>query len=335
MGGPITKDECEFWLSKLQDTSMDLNKRATIASELRDNADATRDPAAFAVFLNTLIPPITAMLLDKGPPVTFHKETPEQRFRNTLLAFLQRLPRTEPLKPHESTLMSTALSLLKVENEENALLCIKIIIDGFRSHKEQTEQHVQPFLNLVKEMYANIKEVVEKEFGKANMTSGSDAMEGVESAAPLQPQVQTTTATTTATATPSTPSSAPATGAAQSNSKPGSTGPASSTVPTPNLTVLPHALRSPKVLTECPIAVVLIFQSFRQVMQGAMKDFYPLVMDSIALQPEPQRKAYKAAEEKGQVFTGVAEGIHNREMYTEIIKAQVKVGGTFDARMEF
>jgi len=31
--------------------------------------------------------------------------------------------------------MSTALSLLKVENEDNALLCIKIIIDGFRSHK--------------------------------------------------------------------------------------------------------------------------------------------------------------------------------------------------------
>lgn len=60
-------------------------------------------------------------------------------------------------------------------------------------------------------------------------------------------------------------------------------------------------------------------------MSGAMKDFYPLVMDSIALQPEPQRKAYQAAEEKGQIFTGVAEGIHNREMYTEIIKAQVKV----------
>lgn len=34
--------------------------------------------------------------------------------------------------------MSTALSLLKVENEDNALLCIKIIIDGFRSHKVST-----------------------------------------------------------------------------------------------------------------------------------------------------------------------------------------------------
>ncbi len=88
-----------------------------------------------------------------------------QKFRSTLLAFLQRLPHNETLKTHEPTLMTTALSLLKVENEENALLCIKIIIDGFRSHKDQTEQHVQPFLDLVKQMYSNMKTVVEKEFG--------------------------------------------------------------------------------------------------------------------------------------------------------------------------
>jgi len=152
-------------------------------------------------------------------------------------------------------------------------------------------------------------------------------MQGVESAAPIQPQSQpqtpaapTTTATTTAVAsTAKNPASAPF--------------PASTA---PKLTPLPHALKSPKVLTECPIAVVLIFQSFRQVMQGAMKDFYPLVMDSIALQPEPQRKAYQAAEEKGQIFTGVADGIHNREMYTEIIKAQVKVQpGLFIALHDF
>jgi transformation/transcription domain-associated protein len=84
--------------------------------------------------------------------------------------------------------MSTALKLLKVENEENALHCIKIIIDGFRSHKvrrlaavvgvtfadsthaengqEQTEVHVRPFLDLVKQMYANTRQVVEQEFGK-------------------------------------------------------------------------------------------------------------------------------------------------------------------------
>lgn len=208
--------------------------------------------------------------------------------------------------------MSTALHLLKVENEENALLCIKIIIDGFRSHKEQTEQYVQPFLDLVKQMYANTKSVVEKEFGKNAGSPGAgdeakpgEAMQGVEPTPPQQPiQNQPQGAAQGQAATP-----------ASTTAKP-----AAST----QAQLLPHALHSPKVLTECPIAVVLIFQSFKTVMENAMKDFYPLVMESIAIQPEPQRLAYAAAKEKGIIFTGVAEGIKNREMYTEVIKAQVK-----------
>lgn len=53
-------------------------KLRILASELRDNADATREPAVYAIFLNTLIPPITAMLLETGPPVVFFREPPEQ-----------------------------------------------------------------------------------------------------------------------------------------------------------------------------------------------------------------------------------------------------------------
>ena len=60
-------------------------------------------------------------------------------------------------------------------------------------------------------------------------------------------------------------------------------------------------------------------------MQQAMLDFYPLVMESIKIQPEPQRLAHAEAAEKGEIFVGVANGINNREVYAEIIKAQVKV----------
>ena len=60
-------------------------------------------------------------------------------------------------------------------------------------------------------------------------------------------------------------------------------------------------------------------------MQPAMLDFYPLVMESIKIQPEPQRIAHAEAKERGETFVGVAQGITNREMYAELIKAQVKV----------
>ena len=61
-------------------------------------------------------------------------------------------------------------------------------------------------------------------------------------------------------------------------------------------------------------------------MQPAMLDFYPLVMESINIQPEPQRLAHLEAKERGEIFVGVASGIINRDMYTELIRAQVKVG---------
>jgi transformation/transcription domain-associated protein len=90
----------------------------------------------------------------------------------------------------------------------------------------------------------------------------------------LQPQNQqpANTPTRQSTATPSTASTpqgkaGPAQGQGQAQAS-------SSTQ-----TILPHALFSPKVLTECPIAVVLIFQSFKTLMHTAMQDFYPLVMD--------------------------------------------------------
>lgn len=78
------------------------------------------------------------------------------------------------------------------------------------------------------------------------------------------------------------------------------------------------------MLTECPIAVVLIFQTYKSVMGPAMLDLSPLVMESIKIQPEPQRIAHHEAKERGEIFVGVAPGISNREMYTELIKTQVK-----------
>jgi transformation/transcription domain-associated protein len=48
-------------------------------------------------------------------------------------------------------------------------------------------------------------------------------------------------------------------------------------------------------------------------------------MDMIQIQPETQRIAFEEAKERGVTFVGVAPGTHNREMFAELIKAQVKV----------
>ena len=51
------------------------------------------------------------------------------------MTFLQRLPHTEPFKQHAQPIMDLMTKLMKVENEENALICIKVMIDGFRHNK--------------------------------------------------------------------------------------------------------------------------------------------------------------------------------------------------------
>ncbi|EIW69900.1 hypothetical protein TREMEDRAFT_71446 [Tremella mesenterica DSM 1558] len=278
VSGPMTVADCEHLAAQLLDPS--------VAVELRDSAETARDFGFYEKYLGALIPSVCTVLGDERT-ISFTRDNLEQRLRHTLLSFIQRLPHHEPLRPHVAKIMELMIKLLKVENEENAMSCIKIMIDGIRSHKEQAEPLAEQFLDLVKQMYANIKSVVEKEFGPPSTITG--------------------------------PSSSPV------PVTPGSDTPFPQAQPTtPAPTVLARSLYSPKVLTECPIAVVLIFQTFKSIMQGALLDFYPLVLESIKLQPEPQRLAHLEAKERGETFTGVTPAITNREVYTELIKAQVK-----------
>jgi transformation/transcription domain-associated protein len=162
--GPMTVPECEALAAQLTDTNIPLRRRMEIASELRDSAESNRDYTFYDKYLGVFIPALIT-ILGEEKHIVFVKDNSEQRYRHTLLAYLQRLPHTEPFRQYEARVMELMVRLLKVENEDNALLCIKIMIDGFRSHKDQAEPFVEQFLDLVKQMYANLKGVVEKEFG--------------------------------------------------------------------------------------------------------------------------------------------------------------------------
>nr|XP_018259603.1 transformation/transcription domain-associated protein [Kwoniella dejecticola CBS 10117]OBR81761.1 transformation/transcription domain-associated protein [Kwoniella dejecticola CBS 10117] len=310
--GPSTVADCEYMVSQLLEPGLNPRRKLELAFELRDTAEQTREFSFYEKYLAIFIPALITILGDEKS-VTFVKENSEQRLRHTLIAFLQRLPHNEPLRHHLNSIMDLCVKLLKIENEENALLCIKIMIDGLRSNKEQMEPYIEPFLDLVKQMYANTKAVVEKEFGPTGSLSATTPAPAPTPVAPKPP--------ISAGPNPAAPSPNPATPASD-NSAQAQPGPPQP--PNPQHTILPHALHSPKVLTECPIAVVLIFQTYKQIMQTAMLDFYPLVIDSIKIQPEPQRLAHEEAQKKGEIFVGIADGIMNREMYAELIKAQVK-----------
>ncbi|ELU45462.1 Histone acetyltransferase SAGA, TRRAP/TRA1 component, PI-3 kinase superfamily TRA1 [Rhizoctonia solani AG-1 IA] len=85
-----------------------------------------------------------------------------------------------------------------------------------------------------------------------------------------------------------------------------------------------RAIASFKVLTECPIATVYLFQMHRNTIPSAVKSSIPLAMDFLQLQAPPQKHAHDEANERNEHWIGVSPAIKHRAHYIDFITAQVK-----------
>jgi transformation/transcription domain-associated protein len=207
----------------------------------------------------------------------------------------------EPFEQYTIQVLDLLMSLVKVENEENAILCLKTIMDIMRNQVKilslPENGQVQTFLTLIQEMFDDMPNVVHEQLD--NPTSTSQAV------------------------VPSTPGS---TSNFQSP-RPGS--PVASVAdlgsdPQQQTRPLLKGIQSFKVLAECPIIVVSIFQVYRLAVTPNVKKFVPLIKVVLMLQAKPQEQAHEEAAAKGQVFTGVSPNIRNRAAFGEFITAQVK-----------
>ena len=189
------------------------------------------------------------------------------------------------------------MKVVRVDNEENATLCMKTIMDLERHQPEATASKVQPFLDLILEMFQAMDQVVKDTFD-----------------APAQ---GTSTGTT-----PSNPQSF-------QSPRPGS--PAASSVTsdlgldTQTARQLQQGMKSFKVFSECPIIVVSLFQAHRNCVPNNVKKFVPCIKDVLKLEAAPQAKAHEVARLRGEIFTGVSKEIKNRAAFGELINAQVKM----------
>lgn len=77
---------------------------------------------------------------------------------------------------------------------------------------------------------------------------------------------------------------------------------------------LAHSLESFKVLTECPIIVVLLFNLHRNQISENVKEFVPLIIRALGLQAPPEARQLQ------------------RQKYTDFVAALVKVRMTGGAR---
>ncbi|KAF2204446.1 hypothetical protein GQ43DRAFT_387954 [Delitschia confertaspora ATCC 74209] len=287
--------------AKLDDPALDLKTRGTLAVDIRDSIESYCQGPQYSSFLDKFVP-VFLKILDGNP--VFISNSPEQRIRNCVLEILHRLPMTptEALEPHAAKIVDKLMSLVKIENEDNAVLCMKTIMDFQRHQTKVLAERVQPFLDLIQEMFEQMETAVHDTFDNP---APAPATQGVPST-PNNPQYSQSPR-------PASPATALTTG---------SSGDIGSEQQQARL--LLKGMQSFKVLAECPIIVVSLFQAYRSFVNKNVKLFVPLIKNVLLLQAKPQEKAHAEAEAQGKTFTGVSKDIKNRAAFGDFITAQVK-----------
>ncbi|TKA29433.1 hypothetical protein B0A50_03445 [Salinomyces thailandicus] len=289
--------------AKLQDVSTDIKTKATLLAELRDQVDAWCQGASYGTFLQKFVP-IFLRILSEQP--VFTSTSPEQKVRLCALEILHRLPLGSSdngvAEPFAERIVETCLGLVKVENEDNAVLCLKIVMDFVRYYTktQAVAEKAQPFLELILEIFDSMEQTVKDTF---------------ESSSPA-PAAPNAPGTPNAAGTPGSPlalqSSLPAADAGNEQQQ---------------TRQLVKGLHSFKVVAECPIIVVSIFQAHRSLAPKNVQKFTPKIKNCLLLQAYPQKRAHEEAEARGDVFTGVAKEIKAKGQsgaFGDLVTSQVK-----------
>ncbi|KAK2564815.1 Transformation/transcription domain-associated protein [Acropora cervicornis] len=272
----------------LAEATVPEEKKLKAAQEISENFESIVQSSSYSAFLEHSIPRFLKYLKEGEPQ--FVSEVPTQQLRKLLLEILHRIPTNEHLRPHFQPILSLMFYLLEIENEENVLVCLRIIIELHKQFRPPLQSEIQHFLQFVKTIYQDLPTNVKQFFDVVPI-----------SATGFLPPESNATSTPTA-ATPG------ISGGTASSSSSLNTSDVGSGTSGQQMTI-PKAVNSLKVLAELPIIVVLMYQLYKQNVHSVVADFIPLIMNTIILQPSlPARKS----------------PTFNKEVYVDFVAAQIK-----------
>ncbi|PSR77484.1 hypothetical protein BD289DRAFT_398006 [Coniella lustricola] len=288
-------------IKRLNSPDTESRHKVEAATQLRDNLDVFVNGPSYKIFLQKVMPMFINIL---NGPCVFQSNSNEQKLRNTILEIVHRFPiHPAPLEPfHEyaNETIELMMRLVRTDNEENAVICVKVVSDIMRNQPKIGQNKVQDFLNLIQELFEQMERVVREQLDNEPATGAG--------------------------AIPSTPSSAQTSIHQHQSPRPAS--PTATTtefgVEQPTARPLLKGMQSFKVLSECPIIVVSIFQVYRNTVPTNVKAFVPLIKSVLCLQAKAQEQAHADAATRGEVFAGISPNIKNRAAFGEFITAQVK-----------
>ncbi|XP_031399627.1 transformation/transcription domain-associated protein isoform X2 [Punica granatum] len=134
-----------------------MQARHNLAVEVRDSLEIAHT-AEYLNFLKWYFQAFSMILLKITKPQS--SDNTEHKLRNVIVEILNRLPHSEVLRPFVQDLLKVAMQVLTTDNEENGLICIRIIFDLLRNFRPTLETEVQPFLDFVCKIYQNFSATV-------------------------------------------------------------------------------------------------------------------------------------------------------------------------------
>ena len=87
----------------------------------------------YQVFLEHAIPSFLRVLQDGE--AQFIQEQHTNQMRKHILEMIHRLPSNDLLRPHVRSILSLMFKLLEKENEENVLICLRIVIELHKQYR--------------------------------------------------------------------------------------------------------------------------------------------------------------------------------------------------------
>ncbi|KAL7293008.1 hypothetical protein TKK_0013455 [Trichogramma kaykai] len=280
---PLTQiNAYRSYVTMLADPNAKDESKLKAAQEMSENFETILGSPHYPQFLDHLMKNFLKILQEGEPH--FISEYNIQQVRKLILEMIHRVPATEYLRPYIKPILSLMLKLLEIENEENILVCLRIIIELHKTYRPTFNPEIQHFLQFVKSIYSELPKNLPKIFEPRNQIRVKDLSE-------ISRQEIEGYLKETFTVTP-----------IQSDKKSADGSPLS-------YNLIPKAVLSLKVLQELPIIVVLMYQIYKQNVHQEVADFIPLIMNTITLQPTPiQRNSPN----------------FNKEVFVDFMGAQIK-----------
>ncbi|CDK24856.1 unnamed protein product [Kuraishia capsulata CBS 1993] len=266
----------DLFASRLLDESADFTAKHSVLSELCETLESYHGSQENEYLLGKMIPALMSQL--DLTPVSFLSNSPEQKLRHLVLEIIHRMPTNETFQPFAETVLDKLTECLNEENEDNGVQCMKIITSLHKAFKSNLFEKVQPFVDFINQIYVNIPEVVQEQFG-----SGDSVVE--DDSELLSPSGEIDDQTSHQ---------------------------------------LAKATHSFKTLAECPITMVSLYSSYKELFDTSLPAYIPHVIDVLTLQAPKQAEAHAEAQAKGEYLISISPAIKNKDAYGDFILGQVK-----------